>query len=80
MALHLDVEPGDTIRIGPHTTVRIERKSGQRTRLRIDSTEDISQYKSGDRIPELATLLARQRVPARTPAHSVKPKLLLKRP
>jgi len=30
MALNLDVKPGDTIRIGERTVIRIERKSGQR--------------------------------------------------
>jgi len=37
MPLFLDVEPGDAVRIGADTVVRVERKSGQRTRLRIDS-------------------------------------------
>lgn len=55
MALHLDVEPGDTIRIGDHTTVRMERKSGQRARLRIESSEDINQFKAGEPLPD-ATL------------------------
>lgn len=64
MALHLDVEPGDTIRIGAHTTVRMERKSGQRARLRIESTEDIDQFKAGEPVPPMqAKTLQRAPVP-----------------
>jgi hypothetical protein len=76
MALHLDVEAGDTIRIGPHTTVRMERKSGQRARLRIDSSEDIAQFKAGEPVPELT----RQPQPRPDTRQARQPKLVLQRP
>lgn len=41
MPLHLEVELGDSVRIGS-TTVKIERKSGSRVRLSIDSDYRVS--------------------------------------
>ena len=79
MALHIEVEPGDSIRIGPHTTVRMERKSGQRARLRIDSTEDIAQYKAGEAVPAIESppvLPSSRKAPAKTtPVEPKKPVL-----
>lgn len=46
MALFLDIEPGDTVRIGQSSIV-LEAKSGRRARLRIDSTEDVTHSKGG---------------------------------
>jgi hypothetical protein len=51
MPLFLDVEPGDTLRIGSGTTVRVERKRGQRTRLRIDSEYRVQFDRAADDVP-----------------------------
>ena len=48
MALFLEVEPGDEVRIGSTTVVRMERKSGQRARLRIQSEDDVHHVKPGE--------------------------------
>jgi hypothetical protein len=37
MPLFLDLEPGDAVRIGEKTVLRVERKSGGRTRVRFDT-------------------------------------------
>lgn len=37
MALRLDLAPGDVIRIGTGTILRVETKSGSRTRVAIES-------------------------------------------
>lgn len=37
MALFLDLDPGDEVSIGTGTKLTIERKSGGRTRVRVDS-------------------------------------------
>jgi hypothetical protein len=50
MALFLEVEPCDELRIG-RSTVRIERKSGQKARLRIDSPDDVHHVKPGEEPP-----------------------------
>ena len=47
MALLLDVEPGDTVRIGVGTRVRVERKSGQRARLHIESEYSVALDRAG---------------------------------
>lgn len=67
MALKLDADPGDSIRIGANTLLRIERKTGQRTRLSIESNEDIEQFKAGEKVPALAPP-ARNEVAAPPPA------------
>jgi hypothetical protein len=46
MALHREVKPGDTLRIGD-TVIVVEHKSGQATRLRIDTSLPIHQTKAG---------------------------------
>lgn len=46
MALFREVKPGDTLRIGD-TTIVVDRKSGQTTRLRIDTPLKIQQTKAG---------------------------------
>lgn len=46
MALFLDVLPGETVSIGNGTRITVEEKSGQRTRMRIDSDEDIRHGKA----------------------------------
>lgn len=45
MALYRDVKPGDELRIG-NTKITVETKSGQRTRLRIDSPFDVEHVKA----------------------------------
>lgn len=37
MALYLDLDIGDSVRIGADTVVQVERKSGSRVKLRIQS-------------------------------------------
>jgi hypothetical protein len=62
MALFLDAEVGDEVRIG-ESRVRIERKNGSRVRLRITSSEEIDHSKPGDTNAEpVASIL-----PATTP-------------
>ena len=48
MALLLDVEIGDAVRIGDGTVVRLEAKSGKRARLRIESRDDVNHVRGGD--------------------------------
>lgn len=50
MSVYMELSQGDTLVIG-NSRIRLERKSGQRARLMIDSTEDIDRIKSGDAIP-----------------------------
>lgn len=52
MAVYMDLAQGDTLVIGG-SRVRIERKSGQRVRLMIDSQEDIERIKAGDDVPAM---------------------------
>jgi len=47
MALNVDVEVGQAIRIGT-STITVEAKNGRRARLRIDSSEDVSVGKPPD--------------------------------
>lgn len=37
MPLQLDLSPGDVLRIGTGTTIRVEAKTGNRTRVSIES-------------------------------------------
>ena len=46
MALFLEVEPGDTVRIGD-SVIRVENKTGRRTRIRIDGSSDVDHQKAG---------------------------------
>lgn len=48
MALFLEVEIGDAVRIGDGTVVRLEAKSGKRARLRIESRDDVNHIRGGD--------------------------------
>ncbi len=41
MALFLDVLPGESVSIGSDTRITIEEKTGKRTRLRIESPQDV---------------------------------------
>ena len=50
MALIQELAPGDTLVIG-NTRIRLERKSGQRARLRIDSDQDVEHVKAGGEQP-----------------------------
>lgn len=59
MAVFIELDPGDTLAIGPRTRVRLERKSGQRARLRIESDEDIERVKAGDEPPPMVAPPAR---------------------
>lgn len=42
MSLRLDVEPGQTIKIGDKVSITLENKSGRRARLSIDSKEPVT--------------------------------------
>lgn len=48
MALFLSVELGDHVRIG-NSTIAFEQKTGRRIRLRIESAEDVTHEKAGDK-------------------------------
>lgn len=50
MAVYLELSPGDTLVIG-NSRIRVERKTGQRTRVAIDSTEDVERIKAGEPVP-----------------------------
>jgi hypothetical protein len=75
MAVFQELAPGDVLMIGPDTRIRMERKSGSRARLRIDSTQDIERVPAGQPAPQLQA--------AKTPAATAtKPKAgpFLRRP
>jgi hypothetical protein len=55
MALKLDLAPGDAVRIG-NSIIKVEDKSGKRTRVSIDSDEDIQSYKAGSKVPNRQAL------------------------
>lgn len=57
MAVYLELGVGDTLVIG-NSRITVDRKSGQRTRLRIDSTEDVERIKAGDPVPRAAQQVA----------------------
>lgn len=65
MALYLDVEPGDAVHIGGNTVVRIERKSGQRTRLRVDTEYKVTMERGDPPRPQ----------PGHDPFHLDRPKV-----
>jgi hypothetical protein len=50
MAVYMELSQGDTLVIG-NSRIRLERKSGQRARLMIDSADDIDRIKAGDAVP-----------------------------
>lgn len=74
MAVFQELAPGDVLMIGPDTRIRMERKSGSRARLRIDSTQDIERVPAGQDAPQLQA--------ASPPAVTLKPKAgpFLRRP
>ena len=74
MSVYMELSQGDTLVIG-NSRIRLERKSGQRARLMIDSTDDIDRIKAGDAVPDTKASPAAS--PARA-ASTVTP--FLKRP
>lgn len=54
MAVYIELAQGDTLTIGK-SRIRLERKSGQRARLMIDSHEDIDRIKAGEPVPAQRT-------------------------
>lgn len=52
MALRIDVEIGQTVKIGNNVTIVLEQKSGRRARLRIDSTEPVTISEAVDKRPD----------------------------
>ena len=48
MALFLDLGPGDVLRVGEDAFITIEKKSGQRARLRITGSADVEMKRQGD--------------------------------
>ena len=71
MAVYQELAQGDTLIVGS-SRIRLERKSGQRARLMIDSDQDIEVVKAGEAMPDAATH------PQETPDSSPAP--FLKRP
>lgn len=57
MAVYMELAPGDTLVVGK-SRIRLERKSGQRARLMIDSAEDIERVKAGEPVPATVPLQA----------------------
>ena len=55
MALYLELEPGDSLKIGG-STVKMESKTGKRARFRIDSRDDVRHVKAGDTTPDAPDL------------------------
>jgi hypothetical protein len=41
VALYIELSPDESIRIGDHTTITVEKKTGQRTRLRVKSAQRV---------------------------------------
>lgn len=75
MAVYMELAQGDTLLLGD-SRIRLERKSGQRARLMIDSTLDIDRIKAGDPVPEV-----KPSAPVKpTAAHPNNPLPFLKRP
>lgn len=58
MAMFQDLRPGDSIRIGS-TTITVQAKSGARSRLRIDSPEDVQVIRAEDAGPDVANTAPR---------------------
>lgn len=50
MALNLDLSPGDVVLIG-NSRLTVEEKTGRRTRVRIESNEDVRHQKTELRRP-----------------------------
>jgi hypothetical protein len=76
----MELAQGDTLLLG-NSRIRLERKSGQRARLMIDSTLDIDRIKAGERVPEPdADGDADDGKPARAPTPPKPPMPFLKRP
>lgn len=48
MAAFFEVAAGDSLVIGK-SIIKVERKSGQKVRLAVDSSEDIEHIKAGER-------------------------------
>lgn len=75
MAVYLELSVGDTLVIG-NSRIRVERKTGQRTRVAIDSAEDVERIKAGDPVPAQQ----QQNTSAAPAAPSVQPVPVLRRP
>jgi hypothetical protein len=48
MALRLDLEPGQSVKIGENVLITLEHKSGRRAKLRIDSKEKVTLTEAPD--------------------------------
>lgn len=73
MAVFLDFDQGDTLLIGDGTRVVFQRKSGRRTRVRIESTQDVERIEAGDPVPASARQAPRQRETANGRAEKAPP-------
>lgn len=80
MALHVELGPGDTLRVGTGTLIRMERKAGRRARLAIDSKDDIAHYPAGSPIPDLVRRRIVGNRDARANTGAPAPALVLKQP
>jgi hypothetical protein len=48
MALYVELGPGDELKIGGNTVVGVEKKSGGRTRLRVESEYRVNVVRKAD--------------------------------
>lgn len=76
MAVYQELAQGDTLML-ENSRIRLERKSGQRARLMIDSDLDIEVVKAGEPIPAETTAPS---LSASTPPPATAPAPFLKRP
>jgi len=74
MAFYQELLPGDTLVVGS-SRIQIERKTGQRVRVAIESTEHVERIKAGEPVPAQPP-----RQPAAAPPATAERTAFLKRP
>jgi hypothetical protein len=69
MAVYIELAAGDTLVVG-QTRIRLEKKTGQRARLSIDSDDDIERIQAGEAVPPRRSMPRRSTTqnPATAPA------------
>jgi hypothetical protein len=68
MAYYMELAPGDTLVVGDGTRISVERKSGQRTRLKIESDQDVERIKAGEPVPPRESSASTKQSPAPVPS------------
>ena len=63
MAFYQELLPGDTLVVG-NSRIQIERKTGQRVRVAIESPEHVERIKAGEPMPALTSKSTAQAQPA----------------